>query len=143
MAVRRAAQVVAGLADRDRLQGRALDLYLRPIGLDEILTAVLDDLGPGVMADGALLTRVLTALAADALIHSPAGRSPTVTAEAFDGRLRIRLTGGPIGAPRADGLSLRLSQDLTEAMGDMLEPTFDDGRLSTVPLTLPVAFTRS
>ncbi|MDT0468795.1 sensor histidine kinase [Streptomyces gibsoniae] len=157
VAVRRAAQVVADLADLDRLQGGALDLYLRPIGLDEVLTAVLDDLGPGgrtiqvrlpeqepdVIADGALLTRVLTALAADALIHSPAGRPPTLTAEAFDGRLRIRLTGGPDGAPRADSLALRLSQDLTEAMGGTLEPTYDDGRLFSVTLTLPAAFTRS
>ncbi|MFE7233482.1 hypothetical protein ACFVAF_23040 [Streptomyces sp. NPDC057596] len=151
--VRRAAQVVADLADLDRLQGGALDLYLRPVGLDELLTAVPDDLGPGgrtiqvrlpeqapdVIADGALLTRVLTALAADALIHSPAGRPPTLTAEAFDGRLRIRLTGGADGAQRADSLTLRLSQDLTEAMGGTLEPTYDDGRLFSVTLTLPAA----
>ncbi|MFJ4553674.1 DUF4118 domain-containing protein [Streptomyces sp. NPDC088817] len=151
--VHRAAQVVADLADLDRLQGGALDLYLRPVGLDELLIAVLDDLGPGgrtiqvrlpeqapdVIADGALLTRVLTALAADALVHSQAGRPPTLTVEVLDGRLRIRLTGGAGGARRADSLTLRLSQDLTEAMGGTLEPTCDDGRLFSVTLTLPAA----
>ncbi|MFE7425833.1 DUF4118 domain-containing protein [Streptomyces sp. NPDC057545] len=156
VAVRRAAQVVTDLADLDRLQGGALDLYLRPVGLDEVLTAVLDDLGPGgrtiqirlpeqepdVIADGAQLTRVLTALAADALRHSPTGEPPpTLTAEAFDGRLRIRLTSGPDGAPRADSLTLRLAQDLTEAMGGTLEPTYGDGRLLSVTLTLPAAST--
>ncbi|WP_324788018.1 DUF4118 domain-containing protein [Streptomyces sp. H51] len=154
--IRRAAQVVADLADLDRLHGGTLDLYLRPVDLDEVLTAVLDDLGPGgrtievrlpeqqpdVIADAALLTRLLTALAADALRHSPPQRPPALTAEVLDGRLRIRLTGGPDGAPRPDSLTLRLSRDLTEAMGGTLEAADDRGRLFSVTLTLPAASTR-
>lgn len=121
-----------------------------------MLTAVLDDLGPGgrtievrlpeqqpdVIADAALLTRVLTALAADALRHSPPQRPPALTAEVLEGRLRIRLTGGPDGAPPPDSLTLRLSRDLTEAMGGTLEPADDGGRLFSVTLTLPAASTR-
>ncbi|MFJ3339417.1 DUF4118 domain-containing protein [Streptomyces sp. NPDC086766] len=155
--VRRAVQLVADLADLDRLHGGALDLYLRPVGLDEVLTAVLDDLGPGgrtievrlpeqqpdVIADAALLTRVLTALAADALRHSPPERPPTLTADALDGRLRVRVAGGPGGAPRAGTLTQRLSRDLTEAMGGTLETASDNGREFSVTLTLPAAFPRS
>ncbi|MBA2806901.1 sensor histidine kinase KdpD [Streptomyces sp. KM273126] len=157
ISVRRATQVVADLADLDRLHGGALDLYLRPVDLDEVVTAVLDDLGPGgrtievrlperqpdVIADAALLTRVLTSLAADALRHSPAQRPPTLTAQALDGRLRIRLTGGPDGAPSTDSLTLRLSRDLTEAMGGTLERADADGGPFSVTLTLPAAATHS
>ncbi|MET7902989.1 hypothetical protein ABZS86_16540 [Streptomyces sp. NPDC005355] len=70
------------------------------------------------------LTRVLTALGADALRHSTPDAPPTLTAEARPGRLTVRITDGTADAPtgaRADSLPLRLSRDLTEAMGGTLE----------------------
>ncbi|MFD8093661.1 sensor histidine kinase [Streptomyces malaysiensis] len=160
-AVRRATQLLTDLDDLSRLHAGALDLYLRPVDLDEALTAALDDLGTGghtlvlrlpeqppyVLADAALLTRVLTALAADALRHSPPGAPPTLTAEARPGHLTIRITDGTgpdtesdgsRADARADSLPLRLSRDLGEAMGGTLDHTATGGAFS-VTLTLPTA----
>ncbi|MEU1799445.1 DUF4118 domain-containing protein [Streptomyces sp. NPDC019937] len=157
-AVHRAAQLVTDLEDLSRLHIGALDLYLRPTDPDEALTATLDDLGTGghtlalrlpeelpyVLADAALLTRVLTVLGADALRHSPPDAPPTLTAEARPGHLTLRLTdgtgSGPTGA-RTNSLSFRLSRDLAEAMGGTLEPTTTGGTFS-VTLTLPTAAPR-
>ncbi|WP_043267691.1 DUF4118 domain-containing protein [Streptomyces sp. CT34] len=157
--VRRATQLVADLDDLSRLHAGALDLYLRPVDLDEALGAALDDLGPGghsivlqlpeylpdVIADAALLTRALTALGADALRHSPPDRPPVITAEAANGRVAIRVadgaaadaatTAGATGA-RAGSLALRLSRDLAEAMDGCLETT-GKGVPFTVTLILP------
>ncbi|WP_438484902.1 DUF4118 domain-containing protein [Streptomyces sp. S186] len=161
-AVHRAAQLVTDLDDLGRLHAGALDLYLRPVDLNEVLGAALDDLGPGghsivlrlpeqlpdVIADAALLTRALTALAADALRHSPQDRPPVVTAEARDGWLRIRVRDGvsdlgpePSTGPsrasggRAGSLAVRLARDLAEAMDGTLETT-TKGAAFTVTLTL-------
>ncbi|MFJ9614436.1 DUF4118 domain-containing protein [Streptomyces noursei] len=158
-AVHRAAQLVTDLDDLSRLHAGALDLYLRPVDLNEAWGAALDDLGPGghsivlrlpeylpdVIADAALLTRALTALAADALRHSPPGRPPVVTAETHDGRVAIRVTDGSGGegaaaagrsGSRADSLALRLSRDLAEAMDGSLR-TSGRGSAFTVTLSLP------
>ncbi|MCK7622203.1 DUF4118 domain-containing protein [Streptomyces sp. RS10V-4] len=157
-AVHRAARLVTDLDDLSRLHAGALDLYLRPVDVGEALGAALDDLGagghsivvrlpedlPDVIADAALLTRVLAALGADALRHSPPDRPPLITAENRDGRVAIRVadgSGGPAAAtgpagPRADGLALRLSRDLAEAMGGSLKTSRRGGGYA-VALTLP------
>ncbi|MEU9795780.1 DUF4118 domain-containing protein [Streptomyces sparsogenes] len=158
--VRRAGALVTDLDDLSRLHAGALDLYLRPVDLDEALTAALDDLGPGghgivlrlppqlpdVIADAALLTRVLTTLAADALRHSPPDAPPTLTAEVLPDRLVVRIATGAPGAPAnggtvtdraGDSLPLRLSRDLTEAMGGALDTTTGHG--FAVTLTLPTS----
>ncbi|MFE6491744.1 DUF4118 domain-containing protein [Streptomyces sp. NPDC057748] len=162
-AVHRAAQLVTDLDDVSRLHAGALDLYLRPVDLNEMLGAALDDLGPGghsiilrlpeqlpdVIADAALLTRALSALGADALRHSPSDRPPVVTAEVHVGRVRIRVEDGPsdrgqgvspeaLRAPgsRADSLAVRLSRDLAEAMDGTLETAAESPGFS-VMLTLP------
>ncbi|MBW8090731.1 sensor histidine kinase KdpD [Streptomyces hygroscopicus subsp. hygroscopicus] len=153
--VRRATELVADLNDFGRLRAGAVDLCLRPVALDEALTAALDDLGAGsraialhvpeqlpyVIADAALLTRVLTALGADALRHSPPGAPPALSAEALPGHLAVRITdgtGSPPGGARADTLPLRLSRDLAEAMGGTLTPV-TDGAAFSVTLTLPAS----
>ncbi|WP_327258750.1 sensor histidine kinase [Streptomyces sp. NBC_01240] len=166
-AVHRAAQLVTDLDDLSRLHAGALDLYLRPVDLNEALGAALDDLGPGghsivlrlpeqlpdVIADAALLTRALTALGADALRHSPPDRPPVFTAEARGDRLVIQVKDGTHGpgpepgkavarasSTRGDSLALRLSRDLTEAMNGALETTVEDGGAAfSVALTLPSA----
>ncbi|MFI9722776.1 DUF4118 domain-containing protein [Streptomyces sp. NPDC052396] len=149
-AVLRAGQLVDDLGDLGRLHAGALDLYLRPVDLGEVLTAALDDLGPGgrtielalpaglpeVIADAAQLTRVFTTLTADALRHSPPGRSPVLTAEVLPDRLAVRLAGF-FGRERGDSLPLRLSRDLVEAMGGTLELSGE--AVLSVTLTLPTA----
>ncbi|MYV76493.1 hypothetical protein GT352_21530 [Streptomyces sp. SID1046] len=124
--MRRTVQLLSDLDELSRLHAGALDLYLRPVDLDELLTAVLDDLGPGghliqcslpeqlpdVIADAAVLTRVLTALAAESQRHSP-----------------------------PDSLTLRMCRDLTETMGGTLE-TAAAGPGFAVTLTLPAASRR-
>lgn len=147
--VRRADQIVADLDDLSRLHGGAFDLYLRPVDVNEVLTAVLDDIGPGgrtlevrlpaslpdVIADAALLTRVLTALIADGLRSGATEHATVLLAEALPGHVRIRVSGGRTDPSREDSLALRLSRDLTEAMGG----TFDteESEAFGVTLTLP------
>ncbi|MDW6064814.1 DUF4118 domain-containing protein [Streptomyces sp. FXJ1.4098] len=143
----------AGTDLDEQVRPRAGALYLRPVDLDEALTAALDDLGPGghsislrlperlpdVIADAALLARVLATLVADALRHSPPDAPPTLTAEALPGRLTVRIagdtTGGAVDGER-ESPSLRLSRDLTEAMGGTVEHTTGGGAAS-VTITLP------
>ncbi|MFI0790331.1 DUF4118 domain-containing protein [Streptomyces lydicus] len=158
-AVRRAAHLVTDLDELSRLHAGALNLYLRPVDLDESLAAALDDLGPGghtivvrlperlpdVIADAALLTRVLTALGADALRHSPSGSPPLFTAAVRSERVEIRVEDGASAhrpgieaATRArdDSLSLRLARDVVEVMGGTLA-TADTGRVFAVTFSLP------
>ncbi|MGW0627443.1 sensor histidine kinase [Streptomyces sp. NPDC002758] len=163
-AVHRAAQLVTGLDDLSRLHAGALDLYLRPVDLNEALGAALDDLGPGghsivlrlpeqlpdVIADAALLTRALTALGADALRHSPPDRPPVFSAQVRGDHLVIRVADGmpeqrtesstppsrARGTRTAESLALRVSRDVAEAMDGTLE-TINDGSVFSVTLTLP------
>ncbi len=169
--LRRAARFVADLDDLSRLHAGALELYLRPVDLDEALAAALDDLGPGghtirltlperlpdVIADASLLTRVLTTLGADALRHSPPDRPPACTAEVLPDRLKISIMDGPDGSDRqstrsaaapsrpvgtrSDSLAVRLARDLTEAMGGTLQPATTDAVFSVV-LTFPTSARR-
>lgn len=156
--VRRARRIVTDLDDVSRLHAGALDLYLRPVELSEVLTTALDDLGPGgrtlvlslpeelpdVIADAALLTRALTALAADALRHSPTGQPPVITVELMPGgRLALHITdgtdGSPVPAERRRSLALRLSRDLVEAMGGSLRSPGARAAAFAVTLVLPAS----
>ncbi|WP_329097354.1 sensor histidine kinase [Streptomyces sp. NBC_01439] len=164
--VRRAVQLLSDLDELSRLHAGALDLYLRPVDLDELLTAVLDDLGPGghaiqcslpellpdVIADAAVLTRVLTALAAEAQRHSPPDRPARLTGKTRSGQVEIYMTDGTNdevqGAERGthasrtpDSLTLRMCRDLMETMGGTLE-TAPVGPGFAVTLTLPAAASR-
>ncbi|GEB55521.1 sensor histidine kinase [Streptomyces gardneri] len=161
--VRRAVQLVTDLDDLSRLHAESLDMYPRPVDLDEVLTAVLDILGPGsqrircslpeqlpdVIADAAVLTRVLAALAAEALRHAPPERPADLTAETGPGRLAILVTDGTTGdadgvvsgkqeGRTTDSVILRLSRDLAEAMGGTLAPVAALPGFAMV-LTLPTA----
>ncbi|MER5933628.1 DUF4118 domain-containing protein [Streptomyces sp. NPDC002054] len=161
--VRHAARLVSDLDALSRLHVGALDLYLRPVDLDDVVTAVLDDLGPGgrtircslpeqlpyVITDAAVLTRVLTALAAEAQRHSPPERTALLTAEARPGFVEIRLTDGSEGSTpgtrpgrTVHGLTLRMSRDLVETMGGTLEPGAS-GTGFEVRLMLPAAAPRT
>jgi two-component system, OmpR family, sensor histidine kinase KdpD len=153
-AVDRVSRLTQDLSDLSRLHAGAVETYLRPVDLDEVLTAALDDLGPGseditvsmaedlpdVIADAALLTRILTSLLADALQRGPAGSPPVLTAVSLASRVEISIADegpAPNGGPAS--LALRLAGDLAEAMGDTLrsERTPSGGR--SVILTVPAA----
>jgi two-component system sensor histidine kinase KdpD len=154
-AVGNVSRLVADLNDLGRLHTGALETYLRQVDLDEVLAAVVEDLGPGapditlslpedlpdVIADASLLTRILTSLTAGALNGSP-GIRPEITAASRAGRVEIRVTGKGQPEPRhgtPDSLELRLARDLAEAMGDTLDCTEDPDGAHTVIITLPAA----
>ena len=89
-AVDQVSRLVDDLRDLSRLHAGAVETYLRPVDLDEVLAACMDDLGPGrqevalslaedlpdVIADATLLTRILTSLLADAVHRCLAGPPP-------------------------------------------------------------------
>ncbi len=90
--------LIDDLKDLSRLHAGAVETYLRPVDLDEVVADSLDDLGPGrqhitlstaedlpdVIADSAFLTRILTSLLADAWQRSPADPMPALTAVGLD-----------------------------------------------------------
>jgi two-component system, OmpR family, sensor histidine kinase KdpD len=153
-AVEQVSRLVDDLRDLSRLNAGAIETYLRPVDLDEVLTACLDDLGPGrqevtlslaedlpdVIADATLLTRILASLLADATYRCPAGPPPALTAGCPDGVVEVRITDqGPDECGGPPSLALRLAADLAEAMGVTLrcERTPPGGR--TVIVILPAA----
>ena len=154
-AVSHVSRLVADLNELGRSHAGALDTYLRQVDLDEVLAAVVEDLGPGapdltlslpedlpdVIADASLLTRILTSLTAEALNDSP-DVPPAITAASRAGQVEIRVTvqGQPEsrhGEP--DSLELRLARDLAEAMGDTLHCTASPDGARAVTITLPAA----
>jgi two-component system sensor histidine kinase KdpD len=133
----RLGRLLADMGDLTRLHAGALETYLRPVGLDEVVEAALDDLGPGgrhigvrigedlpdVITDAALLTRILASLTADALHRSPLGGTPVLTAARLPDQVEIRIIDNQAGAHGNDepeSVALRLSRDLAEAMGHAL-----------------------
>ena len=125
-------RLVDDLNDLSRLHVGAVETYLRPVDLDEVLAASLDDLGPGgqevtlslaedlpdVIADATLLIRIMASLLADAVHRCPEGPPPVVTAAGRDGWVEVRITDqGPDERKRPASLALRLAADLAEAMG--------------------------
>ncbi|MFD9606190.1 DUF4118 domain-containing protein [Streptomyces sp. NPDC059970] len=163
-AVNRAHGQVRNLLALSRLHTGALEVFLRPVDLDDVLTVTLDDLGPGghdltvrlpddlpdVIADAALLTRVITNLAAHALRRSPAEAPPRVEAVPAAGRVDIRLVDHGPPAPEAaqrepngghgptSGV-LRLCADLAQAIGGTLRWEETTGGGLTSVLSLPAA----
>jgi two-component system, OmpR family, sensor histidine kinase KdpD len=153
-AVEAVSRLVDDLADLRRLHAGAVETYLRPVDLDEVLAASIDDLGPGrqqvtlslpedlpdVIADAALLTRILASLLADATRRCPAGPPPVLTAACPDGRVEVRVADtGPDENGSPPSLALRLAADLAGAMGVTLrrERTPSGGR--TVIIILPAS----
>jgi len=151
-AVDQVSRVVDDLSDLSRLHAGAVETYLRPVDLDEVMAACLDDLGPGsqqitlstaedlpeVIADATLLTRILTSLLADALQRSPAGQPLVVTTVSRDSRVEVRITDqGPDQPDGAVSLAFRLARDLTEALGDTLRSERLPGGGHNVVVSLP------
>src|SRR5262249_13899473 len=164
-------RLVANLLDMSRLQAGALGISAQPLAVEDALARALDELGPGsraiqlalpdrlpqVLADPALLDRVLVNVLGNALQHSPPGKPVLVSASALNGTVQIRIADRGPGIPAADrdrvflpfqrlgdrghdsgvGLGLALSRGLAEAMGGTLEPDDTPGAGLTMTLTLP------
>jgi two-component system, OmpR family, sensor histidine kinase KdpD len=167
----RLTHLVENLLDMSRLQAGALSLFPRPVGLDEIVARALDDLDPlgrditveipesvpAVLADPAILERVVVNLIENALRYSPAGKPPLLTASALGDRVELRVTDRGPGIPEQDrermfvpfqrlgdtdnttgvGLGLALSRGLTEAMGGTLTAEDTPGGGLTMTVSLP------
>ncbi len=148
--------LVENLLDMSRLQAGALALSPQPIGVAEVVPAAIDTLGPAardvailvpddlpdVIADAALLERVIANLVANALRFSPPGRPPVVTASSLGRQVELRVVDAGPGVPRESwddifvpfqrlgdrdngsgvGLGLALSRGLVEAMSGTLRP---------------------
>ena len=149
-------RLITDVSDLGRLHAGALVTCLRQVDLDEVLAAVLEDLGPGapeialslpedlpdVIADADLLTRVLTSLTAWALHHGAGDMPPAIAATRREADVELRVTVKGIREPAGgepDDLGFRLARDLTEAMGDAFRYTPDPDGDRTVIITLPAA----
>jgi two-component system sensor histidine kinase KdpD len=176
----RLTHLVADLLDMSRLQAGALSVFPRRLALDELVPRVLDHLGldagaitlaipedlPTVMADAALLERVLANLVANALRYSPPGVPPAITGSVLEdpqdpeqARVELRVIDRGPGIPQADrdrvfapfqrlghtdntagvGLGLAVARGLTEALGGILEPDETPGGGLTMVISLPAA----
>ncbi|MDP9221628.1 MAG: DUF4118 domain-containing protein, partial [Actinomycetota bacterium] len=166
-------RLVENLLDMSRLQAGALSAFLRPVGLDDIVPRALDDLGaagravllqvpddlPEVLADPALLERVIANLAGNAIRYAPADQPPLIAASALGDHVELRVIDQGPGIPRASrekvftpfqrlgdrdnetgvGLGLALALGLTEAMGGTLRPEDTPGGGLTMVVVLPTA----
>ena len=112
----RLTHLVENLLDMSRLQAGALSLFPRPTGLDEIVARALDNLEPlgsnievdipesvpAVVADPAILERVVVNLTENALRYSPAGKPPLLTASVLGDRVELRVIDRGPGIPEED-----------------------------------------
>ncbi|GIH23876.1 sensor histidine kinase [Acrocarpospora phusangensis] len=166
-------RLVANLLDMSRLQAGVLGLDLEAVALAEILPLAADDLGPlrdgldidvgpampDVVADPALLERVLVNLMSNAVRYSPPGARVTAAASWHADHAEVRIIDRGPGIPPESreqiflpfqrlgdrdnhsgvGLGLALSRGLAEAMGGALVPDETPGGGLTMILTLPIS----
>ena len=166
-------RLVENLLDMSRLQAGALGLHPEPTSVAEVIPVAVDELGdtadsvairladdlPEVMADPALLQRILANLISNALKYSPADSPPTIAASAHGERVHIRVVdhgpglptderervflpfqrSGDQNGPPGIGLGLALSRGLAEAMGGALDAEDTPGGGLTMDLTLATA----
>jgi len=109
-------RLVNNLLDMSRLQAGALAVHPAPIGVDDVLPAVLAELGPAsravqlrlpddlpeLYADPVLLERIMANLIGNALRHSPADRPPLVSASTLGDRVELRVVDRGPGVREAD-----------------------------------------
>ncbi|MGW7482715.1 DUF4118 domain-containing protein [Nonomuraea muscovyensis] len=169
----RLGRLVDNLLDMSRLQAGALGLSLQPVALEEIAPRAIDDLGPlrdrvkgdlstdlpEVMADPALLERVLVNLMTNAVRYSPPEEQVLITGSRYGDQVEIRVIDRGPGIPAEAveqvfvpfqrlgdrdndtgvGLGLALSRGLTEAMGGTLTPEETPGGGLTMIVKLPIS----
>ncbi|MFE0070640.1 DUF4118 domain-containing protein [Nonomuraea sp. NPDC059023] len=165
-------RLVANLLDMSRLQAGVLGVGLQAVALEEVVPRAVDDLGPlrervegdisielpEIIADPALLERVLVNLMSNAVRYSPPGKKVVITGSWHGDHVEIRVIDrGPGIPPDAHdrvflpfqrlgdrdnhtgvGLGLALSRGLAEAMGGTLVPDETPGGGLTMILTMPI-----
>jgi len=165
-------RLVENLLGVSRLNAGVVSVFVQPVALDEIVPLALDDLGslgravaiqvpddlPLVLADPALLERVVANLTANAIRYSPVDSPPLITASALAERVELRVIDRGPGIPENEwqnvfapfqrlgdtdnstgiGLGLALSRGLTESMGGSLDPEATLGGGLTMVIRLPV-----
>jgi two-component system, OmpR family, sensor histidine kinase KdpD len=109
-------RLVGNLLDMSRLQAGALSVFCRPTGVEEVVAAALDQLGPAsrdvvvdipeslpeVNVDPAILERVIANLTGNALRYSPRGKPPLLAASALGDRVELRVVDRGPGIPADD-----------------------------------------
>ena len=169
----RLTRLVENLLDMSRLQAGALYVLNSPTRLDDVVPLALDALGPEagqvvvdipeslpeVIADPALLERVIANVTANALRFSPPDVPPRLAASAHSDAVQLRVIDRGPGISIADrdrmftpfqrlgdtdntagtGLGLALSRGLTEAMGGELIPEDTPGGGLTMIIQLRAA----
>jgi two-component system, OmpR family, sensor histidine kinase KdpD len=171
-------RLVDNLLDMSRLQAGALSLQPEPVDVADLIAHATASLGPPaarvtvvtpdgllpVIADPALLERVLVNLLSNAIRYSPADMAPTVTASTLGDRMEIRVIDRGPGVPEGDrdrmfapferlgsaagssgrsdpggaGLGLTLARGLTEATHGTLTAEETPGGGLTMTISLPV-----
>jgi two-component system sensor histidine kinase KdpD len=166
-------RLVDNLLDMSRLQAGALAMNPEAMSVAETISMALDDLGPEgsditvqipdeileVMADPALVERILVNVARNALRYSPPDQPPLISVSEHAGFVETRIIDRGPGIPFTDwefvflpfqrlgdrdnatgvGLGLALSRGLAEAMGGSLSPDTTPGGGLTMILRLPRA----
>ncbi|NUW34585.1 sensor histidine kinase KdpD [Nonomuraea sp. SMC257] len=169
----RLGRLVDNLLDMSRLQAGALGLSLQAMGLDEVVPRAIDDLGPlrdqvqddistelpEIVADPALLERVLVNLMTNAVRYSPPGEKVLLTASRLGAHVEVRVIDRGPGIPAEAvervfvpfqrlgdrdnhtgvGLGLALSRGLTEAMGGALTLEETPGGGLTMIVSMPIS----
>jgi two-component system sensor histidine kinase KdpD len=164
--------LVQQLADVVQARAGALDVHLRPVDVAEVVSAALEDLGPGghglsfqisddlpeVIADAAVLTRIVIALADNSLRRNPPESTPNLAAAPSGDRVEIHFEDGgpfPAGAqpgatesaafepgysagepPGYDTFVIGVARDLTEAINGSLRAEERIGGGLTVTVSL-------
>jgi two-component system sensor histidine kinase KdpD len=169
----RLSALVENLLDMSRLQAGALPVFRRRVAIEEVVPRALDDLGPDgrnvtvsipaafpeVIADPALLERIIANIVANALRYAASDQPPLITASALGDRVELRVIDRGPGIPKDArdrifapfqrlgdrdnttglGLGLALSRGLAEAMEGSLMPDDTPGGGLTMVLTLRAA----
>jgi two-component system sensor histidine kinase KdpD len=168
-------RLVDNLLDMSRLQAGALAMTPEAMSAAEVISLALADLGPDghdivvhmpdefleVMADPALVERVLVNVTRNALRYSPPDQPPMISVSEHARFVEIRIIDRGPGIPETQwdnvflpfqrlgdrdngtgvGLGLALSRGLAEAMGGSLTPDNTPGGGLTMTLRLPQAET--
>jgi two-component system, OmpR family, sensor histidine kinase KdpD len=165
----RLTELVTNLLDLSRLQAGVLPVLRTRVGLDDVVSRALDQAGadhavevdvpsdlPEVVADGALLERVIANLVQNATRYSPAGEPVRVAGSAHGNRVELRVIDhGPGIPPEAAesvfeafqrqgngagvGLGLAIARGFTTAMGGTISAEETPGGGATLVVTLQAA----
>ncbi len=145
------------LSDVAKARAGALDVRIRQVDVAEVVAAALDELGPGrhavdvvlpedipnVISDAAVLTRVVTALAANAIRLSSPGGTPKIAATLCGDRVEIRFQTGyleqGLAKSRGDHFTVEAARDLLEAIDASLRTQTGPDGAPTVIISVAAA----